>query len=90
MMTNRVYSNYSSQRFSKLLDKSNVTCYQISQYAHLDQAYLSRLKTGQRQNPSPETIIKISLALVHFSDDISLYDIERLFKAAGRSLLLKE
>ena len=83
-----VYSNNFSQAFSQLLEKAGISCYQISQFSHLDQAYLSRLKNGERHNPSPETIIKISLALTHYSDKIKFYDIQKLFKSVGRSLHL--
>jgi transcriptional regulator with XRE-family HTH domain len=85
-----VYSNSFSQAFSQLLETASVSCYQISQFAHLDQAYLSRLKNGEKQNPSPETIMKISLAFAHHSDKIKLYDIQKLFKSVGRSLNLND
>ena len=83
-----VYSNGFSQVFCQLLEIAGVSCYKISQFAHLDQAYLSRLKNGEKQNPSPETMVKISLALVHYSDKIKLHDIQKLFKSVGRSLHL--
>jgi transcriptional regulator with XRE-family HTH domain len=83
-----LYSNNFAQVFSNLLDRTGISCYQINQYTHLDQSYLSRLRNGQRRNPSPETIVKISLGLVHFSDKVSLYDIEALFKSVGRSALI--
>jgi transcriptional regulator with XRE-family HTH domain len=85
-----VYSNNFSVAFSQLLEKSGVSCYQISRFAHLDQAYLSRLKNGTKQNPSPETIVKISLALTRFSDKITVHDIQRLFSSVGRSLNLTD
>ncbi len=74
--------------FSNLLQEGRVTCYQISQYSHLDEAYLSRLKNGNKNNPSPETIVKICLALAHFGHKLSIYDFDKLFSAAGHSLLL--
>jgi hypothetical protein len=86
MKGNGVYSSNFSRVFSQLLETASVSCYQISQFAHLDQGYLSRLKNGAKQNPSPETIIKISLALAHLSDKIRLGDIQKLFKSVGRSL----
>ncbi len=80
-----LYVNDFSEIFSTLLEKSGVSCYHISQYSHLDQAYLSRLRSSKKQNPSPETIIKISLALTHYSDKINLHDIQGLFRSVGRS-----
>ena len=84
-----IYAHDFSVVFSKLLEKSKITCYQISQYSHLNQAYLGRLRKGEKLNPSPETVVKISIALAHFSDKIDLGDIERLFNAIGRSVKIK-
>lgn len=83
-----LYSNCFSEEFSELLDKTGVTCYQLHNYTHLDQGYLSRLKHGKKHNPSPETIVKICLGLVHHSNKIRLSDTEKLFKSVGRSLNL--
>jgi transcriptional regulator with XRE-family HTH domain len=85
-----IYKDNFSLVFIELLEKSRVSCYQIHEYTSLDQAYLSRLKNGEKQNPSPETIIKISLALTHYSDKIKFYDIQKLFKSVGRSLRLND
>jgi hypothetical protein len=85
-----LYANDFSKVFSSLLEKSDISCYQISQYTHLDQAYLSRLKTGEKQNPSPETVIKIGLALAHYSKHVQLHDIQNLFKSVGRSIITRE
>ena len=81
-----IYINEFSEVLSTLLEKNRISCYEISQYTHLDQAYLSRLRSGERKNPSPETIIKIGLALTHYSDKIKLHDIQKLFRSVGRSL----
>jgi len=81
-----LYQNNFAEAFSKLLAKSGATCYEIHQFTHLDQAYLSRLKSGERNSPSPETILKIGLAICHFDDRIRLSDIELLLNSTGRSL----
>ena len=83
-----LYQNNFAEAFSKLLAKSGGTCscYQIHQFTDLDQAYLSRLKSGEKNSPSPETIVKIGLAICHFNDKIKLSDIETLFSSTGRSL----
>jgi len=83
-----LYSNDFSEVFSKLLDEMGVTCYQLHEYTKLDQAYLSRLRSGEKSNPTPETIMKISLGLVHYSSKVKISDIEKLFKSVGRSLHL--
>jgi transcriptional regulator with XRE-family HTH domain len=81
-----IYQSNFSAEFSKILAKSGVTCYQIAQYAHLDQSYLSRLKNGDKKNPSPETITRVSLAICCFGRDVRLSDIEELFNSVGRSV----
>ncbi len=85
-----LYQNDFAAAFSKLIAKSGVTCYQIHQFNHLDQAYLSRLKSGERNSPSPETIMKISLAICHLNEKIKLSDIEKLFNSTGRSLRIAD
>jgi len=85
-----LFANKFSEEFSALLEKTDVSCYKISQYTCLDQAYLSRLKSGEKQNPSPETVMKISLALAYYSNKAKLRDIQKLFKAIGLSILTSE
>jgi hypothetical protein len=78
-----------AKTFSELVVKSGVSCYRIGQYINLDEAYLSRLKNGQKINPSPETIVRICIALAHFGDKLDINDFEKLFNAGGRSLFPK-
>jgi transcriptional regulator with XRE-family HTH domain len=81
-----LYTNKFPEEFSKLLEKTNITPYKISAYTGLTESYLSRLKSGEKQNPSPEAIVKISLAIVYYSDKATLYDIQKLFKSRGLSI----
>jgi hypothetical protein len=85
-MSESLYDRDFSMVFNQLLGRVDVSCYQISEFSHIDQGYLSRLRNGTKKNPSPETVMKIGLALVHCSDKISLVDIERLFNSVGRSI----
>jgi len=88
-MNTGIYNNNFTSAFNRLLAKAKVTCYQIHQFSYLDQSYLSRLKNGSKKNPSPETIMKIALAIAWFSKEITLYDIETLFNSVGRSMNVK-
>ena len=81
-----LYANRFSSVFFELLEKSGVSCYQVHQYTGIDQAYLSRLKTGKQHNPSPEVIMKIGLALIHLSNKVKISDIETFLNSTGRSL----
>ena len=85
-----LYQNNFAEVFSKLIAKSRVTGYQIFQFTHIDQAYIGRLKSGERNNPSPETIVKIGLAICHFNNKIKISEIEVLFKSVGRSLRITD
>jgi transcriptional regulator with XRE-family HTH domain len=78
MVNQGIYTNNFSKVFSDLIKKSGTTCYKINKFTGVDQAYIKRLRSGERQNPSPETIFKISLALIHFSDNITYGDIQEL------------
>lgn len=89
-MMNGLYDNRFQEVFSQLLRKGGVSCYQIYQYTGIDQAYLSRLRNGTKSNPSPEIVVKIGLALVGNSSKITIYDIEELMNATGRSLNISQ
>jgi len=85
-MARGIYASNFSVVFSRLLEKTNISCCQIHQFTHLDQGYLSRLKKGEKNNPGPETILKISLAFTHWSKDVKLHDVERLLNSISRSM----
>jgi hypothetical protein len=85
-----LYGNEFAKIFSELTARSGVSCYKIGQYVNLDEAYLSRLKSGEKMNPSPETVVRICLALAHFSDKLDINDFETLFHACGHSLFPKQ
>jgi transcriptional regulator with XRE-family HTH domain len=82
-----LYSSDFSQAFSKALQKTGASCYEVSQYSQVDQAYLSRLRSGEKDDPSAETIMRICLGFAHCSPAFSLWDAERLFNSVGRSLM---
>ena len=84
-----IYDTKFSTVFSKLLEKTRISCYQIGKYTNVDPAYLSRLKSGEKDNPSPTIIMKISLAIVHLGNNITINDIEELYNSVGRSINLR-
>ena len=88
-MKESLHSNRFSEVFSKLLERSKVSSYRISHYSGIDEAYLSRLKSGEKDNPSLETLLKIAFGLIRHSDEVTLYDIEDLFNSTGRTLKIR-
>jgi hypothetical protein len=81
-----LYPNDFSRVFSSLLAKTGVTAYQIAKFTNINEGYLSRLRSGEKRDPSFQIIVKVSIALAHLSPQFALSDAERLFKAVGRSL----
>ena len=73
--------------FSRLLEelriKSGKTRYKLAQYSGLDESYILRLETGERCNPSRDTVEKLCLALVSGSTTVPIDDVNRLRLAAG-------
>jgi hypothetical protein len=88
-METGMFSADFSRAFDRLLKETKVSCYQIGKYAQLDEAYLSRLRRGEKNNPSPLAILKIGLAFAHLSPNVKLQDIEELFNSVGRSIMPK-
>ena len=68
---------------SQLRSKSGKSKYRLSQYSGIDQAYIQRLETGERANPSREIVMLLALALVESSTNVSVDDIDELMLAAG-------
>lgn len=75
--------------FDRLVKKTGVSCYKIAQYSQLDEGYLSRLRKGRMHNPGTESIIRIALALVHYSEEIGIDDVEELLQSRSLSILTK-
>ena len=63
--------------------KSGKSRYRLAQYSGLDEAYILRLESGQRQNPSRDTVMKLCLALTANSDVVNLRDVNALLLAGG-------
>jgi transcriptional regulator with XRE-family HTH domain len=55
----------------KLRTKSGKSRYELSKLTALDQAFLGRLETGEK-NPSRDTVLKLGFALVHNNSMISM------------------
>ena len=66
-----------------LRTKSGKSRYRLAQYSGLDEAYILRLESGERQNPSRDAVFKLCLALTADSDSITINDANELLLAAG-------
>lgn len=66
-----------------LRSKANKSRYRLAQYSGLDEAYILRLESGARRNPSRDAVMKLSLALTATSEVVSIHDVNTLLLAAG-------
>ena len=85
-------ATYQPTQFSGTLktlrEKSGKSRYRLAQCSGLDEGYLGRLESGQRRNPSRDTVIKIGLALVQDTAEVSIHDVQELLLSAGFAPLL--
>ena len=72
-----------SRTFKRLRSKAGKTRYKLAQYSGLNEAYVFRLESGERQKPSRDIVVKLSLALVADSAMISIHDVNELLLAGG-------
>ena len=66
-----------------LRTKSGKSRYRLVEYSGLDEAYILRLESGERQNPSRDTVMKLCLALASTSESVTIHDVNELLLAAG-------
>ncbi len=71
------------QTLKSLRTKSGKSRYRLAQYSGLNEPYILRLESGERQNPSRDSVMKLSLALAATSEAVSIHDINELLLAAG-------
>jgi len=81
-----LYPNGFRNQFNNLLSESGTSCYQLAQFSEVDEAYIHRLKTGEKTNPSVEVVMRLALAFMHFNSKIGINETNELFHAIGRSL----
>lgn len=67
----------------KLRLRAGKSRYRLAQYSGIDQAYVQRLETGERGNPSRDVVLMLALALVENSETVGLHDVDEFLLAAG-------
>ena len=68
--------------------RSGKSRYRMAQYSGLDEGYLARLESGERHNPTRDTVVKIALGLMENSGAVSIHDVQELLLAANFAPLL--
>ncbi len=62
--------------------------YSLARFSGVDEAYILRLESGERQNPSRDVVVKLALGLVSDSRSVTLDDVNSLLLAANYAPLL--
>ena len=76
-----------AETLKELRKKAGKSRYRLAQWSGLSEAYLLRLETGERANPSRDVVLMLAFALVAESDKIDLFDIEEFLWSAGYASL---
>ena len=72
-----------SRTLRRLRSQSGKSRYKLAQFSSLNEAYILRLESGARQNPSRDTVVKLGLALVTGSSTVSIDDVNELLLSGG-------
>ena len=75
--------------FRDLRQKTGKSRYNMAKFTGLDESYLLRLETGERNNPSRDVVLMLALALVRQSNLVEIWDIDNLLMSAEHSPLRK-
>ena len=71
------------ETLKKLRLKSAKSRYRLAQYSGITEAYILRLETGERSNPSRDVVLMLGLALLKGSNSLDIWDVDVLLLAAG-------
>ncbi len=84
-------ANYHQTEFGAILkrvrERTGKSRYFLAQFTGLNEAYLLRLETGERQHPSRDVVVKLGMALVANTSEVSMHDVNELLLAANYSPL---
>ena len=77
-----------SALLKKLRKNAGKSRYKVAQFSGIDEAYVLRLESGERQNPTRDVVVRLGLALVADSELVTLDDVNDLLLAASFAPLL--
>lgn len=77
------------ETLQKLRLKAGKSRYRLAQFTGLSQAYVLKLESGEKSNPSRDVVLMLGLALVAGSEALGMPDIDTLLLYAGYAPLRK-
>jgi len=63
--------------------RSGRSRYRLAQFSGITEAYILRLESGERSNPSKNVVLKLGLALIKGSEALEIWDVDVLLLSAG-------
>ena len=72
-----------AETFKRLRLKAGKSRYRLAQYSGIDQAYLLRLESKERTNPSRDVVLMLAFALVENDEVVGVHDVDELLLSAG-------
>ena len=66
-----------AETLKKLRTRACKSRYRLAKYSGVNQAYILRLESEARGNPSRDIVLMLGLALVEGSDSVAIWDRER-------------
>ena len=85
-------ASYQAREFSTVLrtlcERSGKSKYRMAEISGLDEGYLGKLEAGKRRRPARDTVVKIALALVQNSTEVTIHDVNELLLSAEYAPLL--
>ena len=72
-----------AETLKKLRAEAGKSRYRLAQFSGINEAYILRLESGQRANPSRDVVIMLGLALVQNSESMDIWDIDEMLLSAG-------
>ena len=71
-----------AEQLKSLRHKSNKSRYKLARYSGLSEAYILRLESGERTNPSRDVVVMLGMALAQGVSSIEIWDLDALLLSA--------
>ena len=79
-----------AETLKKLRTRAGKSRYRVAQYSGVNEAYILRLETGARANPSRDIVLMLGFGLVEGSASIEIWDVDELLISAEYAPLRKK
>ena len=67
----------------EMAGKAGLTRHGLAKISDVDDRYLARLESGEADNPGRDILLRLAMALVHYTSMFKRADVEKVLAAAG-------